>query len=51
MIVRTGSVDELKMAIKSIDKKVEIDVKKWTQFMNENYGMYGVKLCHLKIDY
>ena len=46
VIVRTGSVDELKMAIKSIDKKVEIDVKKWTQFMNENYGMYGVKLCH-----
>lgn len=46
IVVSAGSVDELRNAIQNIDNKVEIDVKDWGKFMNENYEMYGVKVCH-----
>lgn len=42
IVVKAGSVDELKNAIRSIDKKVGVLVKDWEQFMKENYWMYGV---------
>ena len=40
IIVKAGSVDDLKNAIKTIDCPVEINVKNWKQFMSENYEMY-----------
>lgn len=42
LIVKAGNVQELKSAIKSIDKQVVVNVKSWRQFLNENYEMYGV---------
>lgn len=44
LIVKAGDVEELKRAIKSIDKQVVIDAKSWKQFLDENYAMYGGKL-------
>lgn len=43
VIVKAGDVNELKTAIKSINKNVVINIKSWSQFLNENYEMYGVK--------
>ena len=42
-VVKAGNVQELKEAIKSIDKQVVLNVKNWHQFLNENYQLYGVK--------
>lgn len=46
VIVKAGSVEDLKKALRYIDKIVNIEIKSWTQFMDENYEMYGVRLCH-----
>lgn len=43
IIVPAGNVQELKKAIKSIDKQVLVNVKSWRQFLNQNYEMYGEK--------
>lgn len=42
LIVKAGDVKELKNAIKAIDKHVNIKVKSWRNFLDENYEMYGV---------
>lgn len=42
IIVRAGNVDDLKNAIKTIDKHVKFEVKEWNDFLKENYDMYGV---------
>lgn len=42
IVVKAGNIDELKNAIKIINKNVEVNVKSWEQFMEENYEMYGV---------
>lgn len=43
IVVTAGNVQELKKAIKTIDKQVVENVKSWQQFLTENYKMYGVK--------
>lgn len=43
VVVKAGDAEELKNAIKTINKSVKIDVKNWNRFMDENYEMYGVK--------
>lgn len=40
MVVKAGNVEELKRAIKICDKHVEINIKSWRQFLDENYEMY-----------
>ena len=40
IVVKAGNVQGLKGAIKTLGKRVEISVKSWRQFLNENYGMY-----------
>lgn len=40
IVVKAGNVEDFKDAIMSIDKHVEIDVKSWRQFLDENYEMY-----------
>lgn len=40
VVVKAGSVDELKQAIRNMDRQVEIKLKSWRQFLNENYWMY-----------
>ena len=40
-IVESGNIQELKNAIKNMDKKVNINLKTWRYFMNENYKIYG----------
>lgn len=40
MVVKAGDVNELRDAIKIIDKKVNGNVKKWKQFLQENYEIY-----------
>lgn len=39
-VVQAGNVDELKNAIKNMDKKVNIKLKTWREFLNENYRIY-----------
>lgn len=43
IVVKTGNVQELKEAIKNIDKQVVVNVKSWQQFLKENYEICGVK--------
>lgn len=40
IVVNAGDIKQLKNAIKSIDKTVDISIKSWKKFMNENYAMY-----------
>lgn len=40
VVVKAGSVDELKQAIRNMDRQVEIKLKSWRQFLNENCWMY-----------
>lgn len=44
IVVTAGNVQELKEAIKTIDKQVVGDIKSWQRFLKENYEMYGVKI-------
>lgn len=44
IVVTAGNVQELKKAIKTVDKQVFENVKIWRQFLNENYEIYGVCL-------
>ena len=46
IIISSGNVDELKNAIQALDRKIKVDVKvkSWRQFLDENYDMYGAKL-------
>ena len=39
-IVQAGNVNELKNAIKNMDKNVNIKLKTWKEFLNENYRIY-----------
>lgn len=39
-VVNSGSVNELKNAIKNMDKNVNIKLKTWKEFLNENYRIY-----------
>lgn len=41
IIVKTGDVEELKNAIRSIDKRVNMPVKSWKKFLKDNYNMYN----------
>lgn len=45
IIISSGNVDELKNAIQTLDRKIKVDVKikSWRQFLDENYDMYGAK--------
>lgn len=40
IVFKAGNVQELKEAIKTLGNRVEISVKSWRQFLNENYEMY-----------
>ena len=40
VIVEAGNVNELKNAIKVMDKQVDIRIKSWTEFLRETYEMY-----------
>lgn len=40
VVVTAGNVQELKEAIKTIDKQVVVNVKSWQHFLKENYQMY-----------
>ena len=42
MIIKSGDVNELKNAIKFMDKHVSVKVKKWNEFILENYKIYEV---------
>lgn len=44
IVVTAGHVQELKEAIKTIDKQVVGDIKSWQRFLKENYEIYGVKI-------
>lgn len=41
IIVEAGNVEELKNAIKLINKNADINLKSWRQFIIENYEIYG----------
>lgn len=44
IVVEAGDVESIKTAIKNIDKNVDINVKKWEQFLDETYKMYRVEI-------
>lgn len=41
VVVESGSVDELKIAMENLDIEVKMVPKSWRQFLNDIYSIYG----------